>query len=138
MNDHWQQNWLVFVDALAERIHAGDSPEALARQFGGKTVTWEGTLDEKSIDELAPLVGIGMTMKKLDLGGGRSAFLDGVSLPVAKDSIESWSSLELGSRVRFTATLGSKLSTFPPVEAKHLKTGESVVMLRLSNGRLVA
>jgi hypothetical protein len=109
----------------------------LAQQFGGKTVMWEGTLDDTSIDELAPLVGLGMKTKKLDLGGGRSAVLDGVSLPVAKDSIELWSSLEIGNIVKFTATLGSTHSLFPPVEAKHFKTGESVVMIRLSDGRPV-
>jgi len=137
MNERWQQDWLVFVETVAEHLRAGDSPEMLTQHFGGKTVTWKGTLDEKSIDELAQLVGVGMTTMKLDLGDGRSAVLDGVSLPIAKDSIDLWGSLEIGSGVTFTATLGSLLSLFPPIEAKHLKTGESVVMIRLSDGRPV-
>jgi hypothetical protein len=137
MNERWQQDWITFAETVAEHLRVGDSPEMLARHFGGKTVTWKGTLDEKSIDELAQLVGVGMTTMKLDLGGGRSAVLDGVSLPIAKDTIDLWRSLEIGSSVTFTATLGSTLSLFPPVEAKHLKTGESVLMIRLSDGRPV-
>lgn len=133
MRDDWQDNWEVFVDAVADSLRSGATPEALARHFGGKKVRWTGVLDEKNIDELAALVGIALPEKHLDLGQGRMTTLDGVSLPLATHYVADWNKLEVGTPVTFTATLGSATSTFPPIELKHLKSGRCVVMIRLTD-----
>jgi hypothetical protein len=137
MNLDWQSNWDLFVDTLQNRLRAGDTPEALCERFGGRSVTWDGVLEEKSIDSLAPGVLVSLPNRQIELGEGRVVTLDGVSVPVADDSIADWKSLAIGTRFAFSAMLGSAGSPFPPIEVKHLRSGESVVFVRLSEGRPV-
>jgi len=129
----WQQDWSLFVATLADCLRAGDTSEKLAQRFGGKEVTWQGVLDEKNIDGLAPLVGITLPQKEIELGQGRSAILDGLSLPIAAHTIEQWSRLELGTPLTFTAILGPSGSLFAPIEVKILRSGRTIVFIRLAD-----
>lgn len=135
MDERWQYDWEAFITTLAEHLEKAGSQNRFNQYLLGKTVAWEGILDDKSIDNLAPTVGIGMPTKIIHLGVNQPAVVDGVSLPIANDSIDLWNALEVGCQVKFTATLGSEASIFPPIEVINLRTGESIVMIRLSDGR---
>jgi hypothetical protein len=138
MSQPWQGDWSIFVETLQERIQAGDSPEQLAGHFGGKSVTWSGLLEQRPMDDPSESVVIGLTMFVLDLGRGRSAILDGVALPISDESVATWNALDLGCQVTFTATIRSADAIFPGVQVMHFSTGESVVMVRIDDGRLLS
>jgi hypothetical protein len=138
MSEAWQDDWRAFVDALAARIHSGATNEDLAVYFGGKSVTWSGVLDEKSIDELSPQVVISLPPIELAFGRRRPEILDGVCLPIARQSITAWDAIKIGTSVTFTAKLVGGAPVFSPIEVKQLSTGRMIVMIRLKDGELVA
>lgn len=134
MTDSWQRNWTAFVDLLTEHLHAGTPPEELSRLFGAQEITWRGILEETSIDEIAPLVSIGLPSVTVKWGAGYSVILDGVSLPLASHAIEQWKTIRVGSSIAFTAKFVAANFIFSPIGIDHLKTGESTITIRLTHG----
>ena len=63
--------------------------------------------------------------------------LKGVSLPLADSAIADWQQIAEGTIVRFSAIVGAGESPFPPIEVTNLRSGKTIVMVRLSEGVLV-
>ena len=56
----WQSNWNLFIDELTDCLRASEDINDLARRFGNQSIEWEGVLDRKQIDELAPSVNLAL------------------------------------------------------------------------------
>lgn len=130
----WQSDWSSFVDVLAGCLQNTEETDALANRFGGKRVEWEGVLDCKQIDELAPSVNLALPEKHIDFGDGRVAILKSISLPLAESAVADWQQIAEGTKVKFSALVGAGESPFPPVEVTNLRSGRTIVMIRLSEG----
>jgi len=94
----WQTSWAKFIEALVPEIGLNPFDPGVKAKFGGKTVTWEGTLgairDAKTrirVD-MAPNVYKGTKFTSLQL------FCKAGNLP-------KWKDVPIGSRVRFRAVL---------------------------------
>lgn len=135
MADKWQKDWLSFLSFLTERVRAGDDKKTLDRHFAGETIAWEGSISEIVDKPPRAMVTLDMTPANLDFGSERSSSLDYVVLTPAADSIESWKALDIGSPVRFSAILGSKLSVFPAVEVSFYESGKTGVFISLIEAR---
>jgi hypothetical protein len=138
MNEAWQENWDAFLELLSLCVRAKDIEAALAKNFFQKEVRWTGRLDDKNIDPPPPMVEITFGEKTIDFGNGRSTTIDGISLALARENVSAWRPISLGSQVTFTAWFGAGGSPFSPISVKHLKTGESVILIGLSNGKLTS
>jgi hypothetical protein len=135
MSTSWQEDWDGFVDLLAGLLRKGATTRELTDQFGGKVITWSGVLERKNLDHTSPSVSVDVPERQLDIGEGTTVPLSGLSLPVAEDAVGDWNRLENGSRLTFTATLGSQGSPFGPVEVMRLQSGRHIIMIRLVDGR---
>jgi hypothetical protein len=133
MNGTWENNWLAFADELERKLQSGATPEELARCFGGRQVKWNGTVEQVDFDELAAIVDVALPNRVVTLEDGGQSPLDGLTLAVAEASTEKWRGLSTGDDVTFVATLGEAGSPFSPIEVKTLKSGESIIMIRVSN-----
>ncbi|TWT47795.1 hypothetical protein [Botrimarina hoheduenensis] len=133
----WRSDWSLFIDELADCLRASEDTDGLARRFGNQSVEWEGVLDRKQIDELAPSVNLALPEKHIDFGDGRVAMLKSVSLPLADSAIAGWQQIAEGTMVKFSAMVGAGVSPFPPVEVTNLRSGKTIVMIRLSEGAIV-
>lgn len=133
MNGSWENNWLAFADELERKLQSGATLEELAKCFGGRQIKWNGTVEQVDFDELAAIVDVALPNRIVTLEDGGQALLDGLTLPVAEASTEKWRGLSTGADVTFVATLGEAGSPFSPIEVKTLKSGESIIMIRVSN-----
>jgi len=115
-----------------------DAVTACCKEFGGRSITWTGFLEDKSIDDLAPLVQISFKEVTIDLGKGRSAFLDGVSLALNRLNVAEWEGVIEDSQVTFSATFEAAGSPFSAIDIKHLKSGESVILIGLVDAKLIS
>ena len=136
MSHDWTKDWIAFTDKVASIGQCGE-PSEFVNTFSGATVRWHGVLTEKNLSEPAPSVEIDTAEVSLDLGGGRTASLSGFALPVADREVESWNSVPLGAEVHFEAQFVSSSIPFAAVEVKTLSSGRTLVMLRLTDGRLI-
>ena len=139
MNTTWRNDWDVFLKCTTELLRKGVTVDELSKRFGGAEVTWQGVVDEKHLNGLAPSVGITMAQTQVDLGARGIAAFAGLNLPIAEDSARDWEQLIIGSRVKFTAHLvGAGTSMFPPIEIKTLSTGRIILDVRVTGGRPVS
>jgi hypothetical protein len=136
MTAAWQSDWRLFANDLSEYLLTGVQPDQIAAIFAGRRVRWEGILEEKDIDELAPGVYIAVERMNVAVGNGAHVVVDVLTLPIENESILDWSHLKIGQPVKFEATIGSKLP-FPPIEVKQLPSGATILMIRLSDGALL-
>lgn len=134
--DAWQESWDSFVESLAEHFRSRGTAAELAKRFGGRVVRWSGVLDLKDLDGSAPSVEISFPEKQLELEDGHSTTLYGLALPVDKLTVADWKSKHVGAQVTFTATFVSEMSPFPAIEVVHLENGPSILMIRVSGGKL--
>jgi len=92
----WQTSWSVFIEALGP-VPGPESMRAY-RQFEGRVVTWEGVVgpstDGTFALEMTPSAALGYD----------------VSLQVTPREVTRWTSLAVGSHVRFK---GSVAAVFP-------------------------
>jgi hypothetical protein len=130
----WQSDWTKFVDELAGCLREGEDADKLANRFGGRLVEWEGTLDRKRIDELAASVNLALPEKRIDFGDGRVATVKSISLPLAESAAVDWQQIANGTKVKFSALVGAGESPFPPIEVVNLRSGKTIVTIRLSEG----
>ncbi|MEM8947587.1 MAG: hypothetical protein AAGD11_20610 [Planctomycetota bacterium] len=136
-NERWQKDWSLFIDLIQQCLNAAVDEEQLAIQFAGKSIKWEGRLEEKHLDaEPAPSVTIAMQEKNITVGES-SAVLDFLTVFVADDAIQLWREIETGSIVEFTAQLRNKNAILPPIFVLEVGEGQAAVMFGLSGGRLV-
>ena len=133
---NWETSWDAFVDRLATSLKEGVGTAELSARFGGRRITWTGIVEGKQLNELSPSISIGLSERLIAFGDRRVATLNGLSLPVRESAVSDWQSVEVGSNIRFTATFVDS-SPFPPVEVKNLRSGRTIIMLRLSDGDLV-
>ncbi len=131
MDHPWDKCWTTFVERLAEQIRSGSTEEMLTSFYGGKSVTWCGTLDEKDLDELAPSVAVSLPPAEMDVGQGRHDCLDCLGLPIEEASRSRWEKIDIGDQVRFTATFTDDYPPFPAIAIKELKSGRVVVLVSL-------
>jgi len=133
MSDRWEDDWITFANHVAKLIRDGASSEDLAASFGGHKVRWSGILEEFNPDDVAPSACVAMTPITVNLGPGRSAFLDGLHLSIADGSAARWANAKPGTSLTFVATLadGVRGAVFPPVEAVTLSSGRTLLMIRL-------
>jgi len=132
-DDAWMESWDLFTKAMERQLQGGATNEELSRFFGGKTVRWQGVIEHMGIDKVAPNVEVALPRRDIKFGDGREASLDGLSLLLADSAIDDWRALSPGTEVRFSATLGQGISPFLPIEIKTLKSGHTVVLIRLSD-----
>lgn len=132
----WQNDWGDFVKVIGERLRQGVASDAIASEFGSQTITWTGVLQEKLLDDLAPMVAIGLAEAEIQLTDSSSVRVSELSVPAARDAVSNWQSIPIGTCISFTAILGGN-SVFSPVELKRLSSGRVLLMIRLSDGRPV-
>jgi hypothetical protein len=132
----WQNDWSEFAKVIGVRLRQGAVPGAVALEFGSQMITWTGVLKEKWLDDLAPMVTIGLAEAEIQLKDSVSVPITELSVPVARDAVSNWQGIPVGTCVSFTAILGGS-SIFSPVEVKKLSTGRTLLMIRLSDGRPV-
>lgn len=133
-NKHWRIDWSSFIDEIASCLRAGIGTDELSIRFGNQGIEWEGVIDRKQIDELAPSVNLAMQEKQIDFGDGRLATLKSISLPLDESAINIWQQIPVGTRIKFSAQLGPGESPFAPIEAINLRSGKTIVMVRLTDG----
>lgn len=129
----WQNDWKMFVDVLADQLQR--RVENLEAVFAAKSVRWSGVLAEKLLSEPAPMVTVVMPKAQINLGDRGVVNLSDKSLPVAQDAIGDWERIPIGTTLSFTAILGAEGSPFPAVQVKHLNSGRTIILIRLSNAR---
>lgn len=134
MDISWDNSWDVFAEMISEKFRSGATSEEVSSELNGREVTWQGVLDRKDLDELAPSVGIALPVKELCLGEDRVATLSGIGLPVADSSVSEWGQLELGTPVVFKARMGCGNSPFLPVKMKTLRSGKTIILISFSEG----
>ena len=130
----WQTSWSIFIDDLARSLRGNENASTLADLFGGRSIEWSGVLVGKRIEPMAPSVNLALPEEQIDFGDGRIATLKSISLPIAESAIVEWQQIPEGTKVAFSALLGSGASPFPPIEITNLRSGKTIVMIRLSEG----
>lgn len=136
-HEAWQSDWNDFVTLFQQKLRMGETASALSQFFSEKVVIWNGILDDKSIDDLAPNVGITLPEREIDLGDGSLDTLDGISLPINDCAVSDWQRLEIGCPVQFSAKFSSAEFIFQPIEIKHLTDGTRLLFIRLTDGKVV-
>lgn len=134
MNDLWQESWDCFVDLLNKHLRTNDVSSDLTSCICEKKITWEGLVEKVNLNALAPSIYINLPSRTIDFGDGRTAVVDGISLPVAAGSEASWANVHPGESIRFEAVIGPHESPFPPVTVKTFKSGNTIVLIRLYGG----
>ena len=63
--------------------------------------------------------------------------VNGLHVPVATDAITGWNAAQPGDVIVFESTLGTCANVFPPVEVKTLNSGRRILMICVTNGKLI-
>ncbi|MDA0833263.1 MAG: hypothetical protein O2955_13095 [Planctomycetota bacterium] len=129
----WRTSWISFVDLLEELLHSGADQSEIIKCFGGHQIQWNGTIESIDISPPAPNVVVALPNKRIDVGDGTIAVLDGLSLPISDRVIEHWRNQRVGATLEFQATLGSTNSVFPSIEVVDVGNGKSVVFVRIDD-----
>ncbi|MBI1312405.1 hypothetical protein GC176_14030 [bacterium] len=137
MESLWQKNWLSFADLLRDNLAIDECLDELLPRICGKTVTWYGTVEKIDLDNLAPVVYVALPAQQFDLNDGRTATIDGVSLPISDEARSAWTRVAEGDEIRFEAVMGPGQSPFPPVSVKTFRSCKTLITIRLSKGRLL-
>jgi hypothetical protein len=133
MERTWQNDFDCFLNVVAQRIRAAETPDDLSAEFGGKEVRWSGILGKKRLVGEAPTVRVRCPKAGVDLGGSRIAEFAGLTMPVDDRSIADWNRLEVGINTTFTANLGSRMQIFPAVEVSQLPSGRVLLSINVSD-----
>ena len=103
-------------------IDLGTTNSAIAYLKDGKPVIIEnkaGLRTTPSVFQLNP--------------NGEIVILDGLTLAVAESDASNWEGYKRGDKVTFRAVLGEPQTPFSAIELKTLKSGRSIIMLRVGN-----
>lgn len=137
MNQASNNDWVSFVQEVARQIRGGATTDELSAAFSGHRVRWVGTVYKLDFDLQAPGVSLDLPEVAVDLGHGRRTSVNGLHVPIDDSAIHAWSSVRIGDRVLFEATLGSGYAPFPPIEVQTLQTGRVLLSLRVCRGTLI-
>ena len=137
-------SWMSFVCSIQRQIAGGEVINSQDfRQFvdklRGKEVDWDGLLVEKavSIPSDGEYVVVSMPVVVVEFPDGNSQKIESIVISVADDPqiLQEWQECEIGQQVHFTATLGNEV--FAPIRLVKVGSTKHVLILNLSNGRLV-
>ena len=129
----WNTNWPLFAHELERALQGGASNADLAEMFGGQQIQWTGTIEQINFNELRAVVDVALQPHTVGLPNGEIVILDGLTLAVAESDASNWEGYKRGDKVTFRAVLGEPQTPFSAIELKTLKSGRSIIMLRVGN-----
>jgi len=129
----WNTNWSLFTDELERALQSGASNADLAKLFGGHQIQWSGTIEQIDFDDLSTVIDVALPARTIAFADGNSVMLDGLTLAVAESDTTAWEGFRTGDDITFTADFGISQSPFSSIELKTLRSGKSIIMIRVGN-----
>lgn len=136
----WQTDWHTFVKDVAQRFASGCSEWELTELYGGKVVSWTGTVFENKVNEEYAR-GVAVNLPELRVPTKRNLMLVAgyQFLNVNDKTATEWSTVLEGDVVHFECTLGRGNEVFPGVQiAIFEEDNECVLKLTLEDAKLIA
>lgn len=134
----WQNDWMSFAKILEKQLCEGVGAKKLETIFGSATVQWRGKIEEIDFDEYSAVVFIRLPIVTINVGGGNSVALDGLTLTVPEKLVDHWKDFSEGDEIEFEAKTSRTDSPFTSIDLKTLSTGKTILMIQLFEGVPVA
>ena len=131
-------NWAEFMGCIASMLRAGHDESSLSSEFCGASVTWEGKVLEKRLDEdYARGVSLAMSPGIVALDHGKVLRGDYLFVNVSAGHGDEWRNIDVGAEIVFTARISSEGGPFPDIHVSEMEgCSELVLMVGIHQGRI--